>query len=548
MTESRPHVPERARDLVAIAAIAVMIGLAVPGLLRYQGPPMEEGFMLAFPEQILKGNLPHKDFLHLYGPGSLWLLAGVYKVLGVSLTVERLVGLIQHAAVAYGMFALLRPFGRRVATPAAMVSVLILIGPLGLSAMAWNGALAFAICGLALGAAAVHATGTRARNLAIGAGILAGLSLLFRPDLIIAVGLGFGAVWFRLPRGRRWSLLWGLIGSLSLYIPHVLLSGIGNSFRGMFLDPVFKLRGGRSLPVPPSWNEVDGFLQRAGGLRTTGWPLPMLAIPHQINLWFWMVPISIAVVVIGAWRLRRRSPGSRRTSALWPAALFCLALITQAVQRPDTAHLAWVTGVSFPLLIPAMLVLAEERLPKRSDLQRLAMSLGVVVVVLVGVIPFYPVRTYLDLVGQSFGFNRFGYVIERDGRKFYFGDSDGARAAQQVTDRLGELMKPGQSLIVGPTDLSRTNYSDSFFYYLFPDLDAGTRYIEMDPGIADAPDSGLSGELRHNDWLILSDAWSGWTEPNDSAHARSTEPNEVVRAHYCMVEDAGMFKLLERCR
>jgi hypothetical protein len=70
----------------------------------------------------------------------------------------------------------------------------------------------------------------------------------------------------------------------------------------------------------------------------------------------------------------------------------------------------------------------------------------------------------------------------------------------------------------------------------------------MDPGIADAPDSGLSGELRHNDWLILSDAWSGWTEPNDSAHARSTEPNEVVRAHYCMVEDAGMFKLLERCR
>ncbi|HTN99599.1 MAG TPA: hypothetical protein VL068_02890, partial [Microthrixaceae bacterium] len=206
------------------------------------------------------------------------------------------------------------------------------------------------------------------------------------------------------------------------------------------------------------------------------------------------------------------------------------------------------TGISFALLIPALIVLAEEWLPKRSDLQRLAMSLGVVTIILVGVIPFYPVRTYLDLVGQSFGFNRFGYVIERDGRTFYFGDSDGAHSAQKVTDRLSELMEPGQSLIVGPTDLSRANYSDSFFYYLFPELDAGTQYIEMDPGIADTPDSGLAEELRKNDWLILSDAWSNWTEPNDSAHGRSTEPNKVVTKQYCMVEDAGMFKLLERCR
>ncbi len=548
MNRARFKVPEQRRDLIAVAVIAIMILLAVPGLFRYQGPPMEEGFMLAFPEQILKGNMPHKDFLHLYGPGSLWLLAAVYRVFGVSLTVERLVGLVQMSAITFGMFALLRPFGRRVATPAAMVSLLILIGPLGISAMAWNGALALGICGLAFGTAAPHATGRRATAFALASGVLAGLALLFRPDLVLAVGLGFGAVLLRLRREQRAPMIWGGVGALTLYIPHFILSGVGNSFTGMFLDPVFKLRGGRTLPVPPSFGQIDGFLQKAGVLRTTGWPLPMLGFSHQIFLWFWLVPVSIAVVVFAAWRLRRREPASPRTSALWPASLFTLALITQAFQRPDTTHLAWVTGVSFPLMIAALVVLAEDVLPRRSALTRVALSLSIVAVILVGVIPFYPLRTYLDLVGQSFGLSQFGYQVERNGRTFYLGDEGGARSAQLVSDRLGELLKRGESLIVGPTDLSRTNYNDSFFYFLFPDLEAGTRYIEMDPGIADTADSGLAEELETNDWLILSDAWSGWTEPNDSAHARSTVPNQIVRDRYCMIEDAGMFQLLQRCR
>src|SRR5262249_53744964 len=134
-------------------------------------------------------------------------------------------------------------------------------------------------------------------------------------------------------------------------------SGVKDSFVGMFWQPVFDLRGGRSLPLPPSWNQVDGFLQRAGALRSVGWPLPMLAIPHQISLWFWMVPLSIVVVLLAAWLLRRRAPDSVRARVLWPAALFGAALLPQALQRPDTAHLSWVTGITFALLIPAVVEL-----------------------------------------------------------------------------------------------------------------------------------------------------------------------------------------------
>jgi len=43
-------------------------------------------------------------------------------------------------------------------------------------------------------------------------------------------------------------------------------AGPGHSIQGMVVEPVFKLRGGRGLPIPPAWGHFDGFLQRAGAL------------------------------------------------------------------------------------------------------------------------------------------------------------------------------------------------------------------------------------------------------------------------------------------
>lgn len=540
----------RRRDVLSWAIVAIVLLLPVPGLMHYQGPPMEEGFMLVFPERMLHGDLPHRDFLHLYGPGSLWVLAAIYKVFGAQITVERLVGLAQHAFVAFALWSLLRPWGRRIATAGAVVGILILIGPLGLSAMAWNGALAAAVCSLAVGAAGLRreAAGRRCTWWYAGAGILAGVALLYRPDLVLAVGLGVGALTLQIARGRRRPLLLGLLATLALYIPHVLTSGVAASIRGMVIEPVFELRAGRSLPVPPSFGHVDGFLQRAGSLRVTGWPLPMLPVSVQIFTWFLLVPGSIAVVVVAAWRLRRAEPGTDRAMSYWPAALFCAGLLQQAIQRPDTAHLSWVTGISFPLLIAAVAWLVESTRPAWSPLRTSFAGIGVVAVLLVGVIPFYPVRTYSDLVTQTFGFNRFGFPITHEGRTFYFGSAEGAADAQRIVDALAARARPGDRLIVGPRDLSRTNYSDVFFYHLFPDLTPGTRFIEMDPGIADAEGSPLAAELRRNDWLILSDAWDDWSEPNTSSESRSHAADRVVDEDYCEVATTPTFTLLRRCR
>jgi hypothetical protein len=102
---------------------------------------------------------------------------------------------------------------------------------------------------------------------------------------------------------------------------------------------------------------------------------------------------------------------------------------------------------------------------------------------------------------------------------------------------IGPQIEPGQKVFVGTADLRKTPYSDAYLYYLLPDATPGTRYIEMDPGMANAPDSGLADEVAASDWLILSHVWDAWDEPNDSRLFGSNEPNEVVKRDFCLVHN-----------
>jgi hypothetical protein len=60
---------------------------------------MEEGFMLVFPRLVQQGWVPNVDFLHLYGPTSLDVLALWYRVFGDSLESQRTFGLLQHLGI-----------------------------------------------------------------------------------------------------------------------------------------------------------------------------------------------------------------------------------------------------------------------------------------------------------------------------------------------------------------------------------------------------------------------------------------------------------------
>ncbi len=284
-------------ELLPIGIVALVFAIPLRGLMRAPGPPMEEGFMLVFPEQVLKGAIPNKDFLHLYGPGSLWVLAGIFKVFGVSLWSERVFGLLQQLAIVVGIYALARRWNRTLAVASAVCSGVIII-PFGLTALAWVGAVGLGMLGLACGIAMRSSADERvARRWALGSGLLLGVAILFRLDLVIAVTLSGLALCWGVDKARRNRFVTGIVIGVAAYVIHIATAGPGNVWRGMVLDPVFHLRGGRSLPIPPPWGHLDGFLQKAGAIQQLSWPLPAPGMSQQLFLWFFLLLAVIAFLV-----------------------------------------------------------------------------------------------------------------------------------------------------------------------------------------------------------------------------------------------------------
>ena len=537
--------------------VAFFTLLPVRGMYHSTGGTMEEGFMLAFPERILKGAVPNVDFLHLYGPGALDVLAGWYTIFGVTLDAERTFGLLQHIAIITALYALARAWGRGAACVTAALSVFLILTPIGLTAMAWNGGVALGLWSVVFALRARNvATERVARRMILIAGVLAGLTLTYRPDLIVALVLVHGwLLWRRFAaraggRVADWKpyLVGAFVGLLPLTI-HVVRIGIGTAIRTMVVEPVVKLRPGRALPRPPSWGHLDGALQAIAETVPPWWRLPAIGADHQLFIWFFALPVLTLVVLATGIVVYRRTNGSPRSAVLLAGGLFSLGMLPQAFQRPDSTHLTWVSCVAWPLLVPTIIELIRMRAPRAHPRLRLAISGGFLALLMFVVCPFFTYRTYLLYTRVSVGNLPPAYEVHRGDRVFYMGDLPPALATQAVIDELDELSKPGERLLVGPVDLRRTWYSDTFFYYMFPELPPATQFMEMDPGIADAVGSPLADEVASADWVLLTSFWAGWREPNTAMNFGPDAPNQVVDTQFCLVASYqnGLVKLYHKC-
>lgn len=553
--------PGDVRGWIAIL-ILLGVGLApLAGLWRLPGGPMEEGFMLVFPERILDGDLPNRDFLHLYGPGSLYVLAGWYALFGVAIEAERALGLLQHLATVSALVILASAWGRRVAVAVGSLTTVFVLTATGLVAFAWSGAVALGLWGIVAGVRALaleEASARRARRWWTATGCLTGLALTYRPDLVLALGAVLTILLMIEPtadladrRGRAWrrrgaALGRGmLLGTLPMSV-HLVLVGPARAFEGMFWDPVVRLRAGRALPRPPSWDRLDGFFQVLAETVPPWWDLPHLPASHSLTLWFAAIVI-VAVTTTGLATFRWWRDRSFDAAVVLVVAWFALGMLPQGLQRPDSTHLALAASVGWPWAIVVAVAWWRRRggpRPRHAILAALVMGLLVALVT-----PLFTLRPYLFALRLGAGQLPAPVVLERGDRHFLLGDDRVARAYRQVFDILDAQARPGQRLLVAPADLSRTPYVDTFVYHLLPELEPATYHLEMEPGIANAPGSSLAEDLLTADWVILSRVWENWSEPNTSNDPGSTTPNQILTERFCQVAsfEEDLVRLVRRC-
>jgi hypothetical protein len=502
-----------------LVGILVVVGLLYSTSFHAAGAGMDEGTLVTYPDLVLRGEVPGRDFETFYGPAGPYLLAAAFSVFGHSLDTERAVGLAYKLAIVAALFLLLLPWGRLAATVGALASALVML-PLGSVAVDWFGGLAFALLGLALLSWAVRREGSE-RGWPAAAGLLGALALAFRPDLAPAVVLSALPLWLLLPRERRVLYLVGL--ALGLLPTIVWLVAIGPHGLGKLIHHLRTQQSGRTLPIPSP--------------ASSAWGQALVA------------SLLGVVAAFGTWAyLRLRSPASFAGRLLLSLGLFTLATLPAALERADDEHLLAYSCVAIALIPAVVATVWPLARDAGRGLARSATLVGVGLLVVIGA----GAVIHVDGVGPTVKSNVLGvsepedeaFVVENDGRSFRLESEEVADGLDQLLPKFDAIAPPGSTVFVGPQDLSRTAYADTFLYHLLPELAPATYYDELNP---DVP-AGLAGELRGADFLLLTSHYEGEEDEEGTAiEAGPLEPNEVIKEDFCEIDSAGSYTLYRRC-
>jgi hypothetical protein len=499
---SRPRLSrQKRRSVGAVVLVSALLLLGLAGTWRESGGSMDEGIVLEYPQLILHGEVPFRDFQSSYGPGSYLPLAGAYQLFGPSVAVERSVGVAYRLAVVLAILALLWPVGARLGIAGASLAILAIL-PIGRAlapvAYGWFLALACLLWGLwSARTALVQTSGRRASGLWVLSGILAGFAASARPDVGVAALASSAVLLAAATARRRWAFALGLAAGASPLAWTLIAAG---------------------------WSRFwsYGIVTRFHQLPLSGFPLPrgvyILAAVSAATL----------ILVIAAIRERRRLGASAITRGWLALAVLSVLILPQVFQRADAGHLAFIAPVGFGMLPWALVRGSRSRLARIAIPGVCAIAIGLSAVV-------SSVNT--------------GFVVRNDGRGFGEDSPSGAAALHRVLGWLDSNVAPGRRLFVGPADLRWAFYTPTELYYLAPHLRPAGFYLELGPG-DDTPQftSQLIRDLERADVLVLDRLPEPLFRQQVWPKARigSSAPNATVTRDFRSVLHVGAYSIWVR--
>jgi hypothetical protein len=490
--------------IFAVLLIPLWAGFDAPGVA------MDEGMVLLYPELLLRGKLPYRDFETFYAPGNLWLLAGAYSIFGAHVDVERSVGLLYRLALLGGLFLVLRRWSLVAAAGGLFVAMMFLAAS-GLVAFAWFGGVAFALASVLLLAAKESVWRVPA------AGLLAAAALLYRQDLAPAVLASAAPLLLRMPARERLKYFGALTLGLMPLAILAFSAGLQLTFENLFTYPVIISNPGRRLPLSFS--------------------------PFQVQMMFYLHLLVCAVNLAAGAMLTWKGRGGVNGRLFLSVAFLGAGLTHQALQRADIVHVVLTAFFSLALLPTALLILSTSRGVARSHP---AWAWGAAAFVLIAVLASAPIlgTKLIKLTQHTVGVAPLAIEVAVRDRHFpYHGI---ALQTQEVLTYLEKHSRPQQRLFVGTSDLRRTFAGDTFIYHLLPWLTPATYFLELNPLSANRPGSRLASDVASADWLVLNQVWDDSGEPNLSRQAGSDAPNEVVRTQFELRKVALPYLVFQR--
>jgi hypothetical protein len=559
--ECRNDPPGQQRGVSAASLVQMVVVFLVAYLLLFCGmsrrPGMyDEGIVLTGAMRVAAGQIPHRDFYFIYGPAEVYILAGLFKVFGPSLLVERLFDLLIKALLVASVYAIVSSYCRRtIAVFASVVTVLWLLG-MGVFGLAITPVSLCNLVGSALLLPVFVGRVSTGRMLAAGA--VSGAASLFRYDtgvalLVIHACVISIAVHLRSKGASNtlrafvstfWPYLLGFILLVilpALYYLHV--APVGPLFHDVILFPSKYYHRGRNLPFPHLYLR---------GLENLGIYLP-----------FAIAGMSLYALLEGHLLAGANSaPGEEiLQERRWHGVLVTFGLLLVVMYLKGLVRVALVQ--MYLAIIPSIILVAvlyDHRSAFSRPLRILNGCLFWLSFIAASWSALHEIR--LLQIKHSSVAERI-LPFKKDASLDTQADWCGSR--NPLTDGLCFLpeddrihaiefirahTQPGQSLYVGLRHHDQVIANDNVIYFATQRLPA-THWSHFDPDLQNRYDiqTQMTHELEQNKppYIVLDAEYDSVREPNDSAKSSGvTLLDDYIHDKYWLAETYGVLSIWQR--
>lgn len=518
----------------------------------------DEGIILVGAERVLSGEIPYRDFWTMYGPAQFYILAGLFKIFGVSDLWLRIYGFLIKAVISVQTYALVDRLGnKRYALIASTLVIFLLIKVRN------DGFPIFPAVMLSLLSISFFDLG---RNAAIGkrvyfilSGLCVGLAATFRHDLgaYIALSIGISSIASAMlengltaaaviAKKAMLELSFFAIGILLIVSPVVLLL-ISIVPLNELYDCLIRIPGAiypavRSLPFPGLSDVYANGDFHSGALGD-----------FIVYLPFW-VPILAAVAEVCVRKAKCNSSKNVVDHNAFYSVNFlaialmvaCMLFALKGVVRVSVIHMAsalilvvilcgiWLSRVGFVknnyarsfhcFFLLAVLFIFPESFG--------GLKLGV--------------KSALEIASNSKEFLNSCLMPEIKRLPCVKLDKDYQKAAGFVMENTVD----GDAIYVGTGRADKIFVNATAFYFVV-ERKSATRWHELHPGVqtTESVQSKMINEFERNNpkWLILDERWDGVSEPNESSRSSGvTLLDDYIRENYQEEIQVGTIRLMSR--
>jgi len=505
----------------------------------------DEGFAVFNATRLLNGEAPYRDFWAIYPPGQLYILAGVFKLFGVSLDASRVYDTLVRAVLVLGIFLVATKITTRKFAYMVTLALTLVLASQSFYSYAVYPALGVSIYALY---SALQYAAKKSRRWLFATGAITGLACIIRWDIGLYVGFGISAALFlyhfvETSREKTSIAHTAYSAAKVAIIPLVvtvgillagyglvsLRSGLGNVWDQVFYFPATQLRAVRWLAYPELLHPHISSISDFWNIYASPMDWLRFYLPLAIYAFAWIYYIYALFV-------KRISPDVQ-DFGIMAAALCGPFLFSQALSRYDYIHV-------LPSLIPAALVVAV-LFPKILAGSTPRMVKGLVYILLPAVASVYFLAPFNAVLGtvDDYPWEKCRSQLARASCVPVNGNEE--KAVRYIQTHTQE----NEPIFVGNQRHDILFVNDVGFYYLAARPSA-TRYSELHPGVANTLpiQQVIASELEANQVknLVLVDIWLS-TEPNGSSKSTGVEYlDNYIRKNYTRVAGFGEYQIWER--